>query len=194
MWTVKKYQFLAPLRRFCEETNLSERVLAQKAKMARSCFRQLLLPRGNFTIEKLADAAESLGARVTVLIAKESGFSEYCTVATAMKIAADGFDSWKIHLMNLVDEFRRTHDPKLLLLAPPTSTDRRIAALMASTVLELSNEAECEAPSWAQTRIDLERPWFVAGMESLKASALVESPTAFRQNNIYVGSNFLKRA
>jgi hypothetical protein len=37
-------------------------------------------------------------------------------------------------------------------------------------------------------------PWFVAGIENLKASALVESPVQFRRNNIFVLGNFLSRA
>jgi hypothetical protein len=40
----------------------------------------------------------------------------------------------------------------------------------------------------------LPAPWFVAGVENLKASALVESPVQFRRNNVFVLGNFLARA
>jgi hypothetical protein len=40
----------------------------------------------------------------------------------------------------------------------------------------------------------LPRPWFVAGVENLKATALVESPLPFRRNNVFVLGNFLSRA
>ena len=40
----------------------------------------------------------------------------------------------------------------------------------------------------------LATPWFVAGVENLKALALVESPTHFRKRNIFVLGNFLSRA
>jgi hypothetical protein len=40
----------------------------------------------------------------------------------------------------------------------------------------------------------LDSPWFVAGIENLKASALVESPVRFRKRNIFVLANFLERA
>jgi hypothetical protein len=36
-------------------------------------------------------------------------------------------------------------------------------------------------------------PWFVSGMESLKAIALVESPLPFRLRKIFVLENFLSR-
>jgi len=50
------------------------------------------------------------------------------------------------------------------------------------------------APDWAQKDHCLPEPWFVAEMESLKASALVESPAYYKKNNIFVLENFLKRA
>jgi hypothetical protein len=40
----------------------------------------------------------------------------------------------------------------------------------------------------------LSEPWFVSGMENLKASALLESPLPFRRNNVFVLGNFLSRA
>lgn len=42
--------------------------------------------------------------------------------------------------------------------------------------------------------LTLPEPWFVAGVENLKATALVESPLPFRRNNIFVLGNFLSRA
>ena len=49
-------------------------------------------------------------------------------------------------------------------------------------------------PKWAQSMTALNKPWFVSGMESLKASALLESPLGFRAKNIFVHENFLERA
>jgi hypothetical protein len=36
-------------------------------------------------------------------------------------------------------------------------------------------------------------PWFVSGMENLKAITLVESPLHFRRRKIFVLGNFLSR-
>jgi hypothetical protein len=39
----------------------------------------------------------------------------------------------------------------------------------------------------------LEEPWFVTGIENLKAMAIVESPVFFRRRLIFVLENFLSR-
>ena len=111
-----------------------------------------------------------------------------------MKISRDGFDSWKLHLMNFVDEFRRSADMRLVLLPPVMDFDKRLKSLLASTVSALCAEIESAPPDWVFLDHYLNRPWFVAEMESLKASALQESPYHFRCNNIFTLANFLKRA
>lgn len=96
--------------------------------------------------------------------------------------------------MNLVDEFRRTLDPRLLLLPPVRDLALELKALLASIVMSLCGEAGMNVPGWARKRHPLPTPWFVAEVESLKAMALVESPLPFRRNNIFVLDNFLQRA
>ncbi len=143
------------------------------------------------SIEHLAQVFDRY---VEVTVGGPDIFSDYSTVATAFKIELDGFDSWKTHLFDFVDEFRRTADGRLVILPPPSSFDRRITALIASTVRSLCEELEISTPRWATLRYFIATPWFVSGMNSLKASALVESPLHFRANNIFVHSNFLSRA
>ena len=87
------------------------------------------------------------------------------TQAVAYRVLNQGFESWKIHFMNFVDEFRRTLDPQLLLLAPPKELDMRLKALLASTVLSLCTESGIDAPSWARKMYYLDEPWFVSGMQ-----------------------------
>lgn len=96
--------------------------------------------------------------------------------------------------MNLVDEFRRTLDVRLIFLPPPSELDKSLSAMLSSIVLYLCDEAEIEAPTWAKKRVDLPTPWFVSETESLKAMAILESPLVFRRNNIFVLENFLERA
>ena len=115
------------------------------------------------------------------------------TVATGLNIERDGFSSWKLHLMNMVDEFRRHHDPPLFTVPPPSNIDRRIKALLASSVLYLCEESNICAPEWAKENYFLPTPWFVSGVESLKATSILESPWCFRKNNIFVLGNFLDR-
>ena len=65
---------------------------------------------------------------------------------------------------------------------------------MAATVLELSKELKLRAPLWAKKARPLQTPWFVSGIENLKATALLESPLSFRSKNVFVLNNFLDRA
>jgi hypothetical protein len=143
----------------------------------------------------LRAAAQSLDREITVLLAPQMDTSSECsTVAASLNVIRDGAGSWKVHYMNLVDEFRRTLDPRLLLLPPVRDLALELRALLASIVVSLCDEAGMNVPGWARKRHQLPAPWFVAEVESLKAMALVESPLPFRRNNIFVLDNFLQRA
>jgi hypothetical protein len=106
---------------------------------------------------------------------------------------ADGFASWPLHLFDAVDGFRRTRDPELVRSAPVEPFDPRLRALVGSTVETLCAELALEAPSWCRAVDSLDRPWFVSGVENLKATALVESPARFRRRNLFVMADFLER-
>jgi hypothetical protein len=63
---------------------------------------------GNTTVETLARGSKALDARVSILMTREEGLTDCSTVAVAMMVARDGASSWKIHFMEMVDEFRRS--------------------------------------------------------------------------------------
>lgn len=112
---------------------------------------------------------------------------------TAARICKEGKDSWRIHLFNFVDAFRCERDEAYIASPPPDDTPPKVAALVASTVESLCAEMELAAPWWCDGIPPLAEPWFVADVENLKASALVESPAHFRKRNIFVLANFLER-
>jgi hypothetical protein len=99
---------------------------------------------------------------------------------------------WFIPFMDFVDEFRRdkNHDT---LLQPLTPDNERFDALLASTIEYLCNEGKTEPPQWVYTIPGCRDPWFVSGMENLKAIAIAESPVWFRTRKIFVLENFLSR-
>ena len=99
---------------------------------------------------------------------------------------------WLIPFMEFVDDFRRTKDMKLLS-TPLSSHDRRFDALLASTAEFLCKEMGLETPEWVWGVPACDDPWFVSGLENLKAIALVESPVYFRRRKIFVLENFLER-
>ena len=58
-----------------------------------------------------------------MLLPQEPCNSDYSTYAVSLKVQHDGFDSWKIHFFNFVDEFRKSWDVRLILLPQPLSLD-----------------------------------------------------------------------
>ena len=98
-----------------------------------------------------------------------------------------------LHLMEFVDDFRRTRDA-FSVSEPFTLSDERLDALAAATGEKLCLEAGLEPPEWLESVPACRSPWFVSGLESLKAIAVVESPLPFRLRKIFVLANFLSRA
>ena len=99
---------------------------------------------------------------------------------------------WSIYLLDFVDEFRRSKNPAMIQ-ASFKGPSNRWAALLASTAEFLCQELGMEVPEWIEKVPAVKDPWFVAGLNNLKAIALVESPLAFRHRKIFVMENFLFR-
>ena len=96
-------------------------------------------------------------------------------------------------LMDFVDDFRRRRD--LAAISEPFSLEHeRFDAMAASTAERLCDEIGAPPPSWRADVPACTHPWFVSGLESLKAIAIVESPARFRVRKIFVLENFLSRA
>lgn len=187
---------MASLRLLRESRNLSQRALAKKAGIS---FRSLQLVesgRHNPRWSTLAKIGRALGVDGASLV--KGSASPYRTDETlreySLKIAQDGSESWKGHLMEFVDGFRKRPDQVLISDAPVAAVGPRVLALIGATVETLCAERGIPSPWWSKAVPVLAEPWFVAGSESLKASALVESPAQFRQRNIFVLENFLTRA
>ncbi|HEX5136533.1 MAG TPA: helix-turn-helix domain-containing protein [Planctomycetota bacterium] len=185
------------IRRARKRRRMSQRELSRRAGVS---FRgiQLLEAPGHdarlSTLEKVADALGLPAAGVRWLLDRyldEAPESAFCA---SVRILVDGFDSWKIHLFDFVDRFRADPAPALVLTPPASGLDPRLAALLASVVDTLCVEQGRDPPGWSAGVGPLPRPWFVSGVESLKASALLESPARFRRRNVFVLSNFLSRA
>src|SRR5688572_27912451 len=93
-----------------------------------------------------------------------------------------------VHLMEFLDGFRRTKDLRALL-EPFVLSEERSDALAAATGEELCLEAGLQPPEWLETVPAGRNPWFVSGLESLKAIAVVESPLPFRLRKVFVLGN-----
>lgn len=99
---------------------------------------------------------------------------------------------WKIHFYDFVDDFR--YHKNLAAVSEPFIFDNnKFDALLASTVEALCKELNLETPDWTKNVPACDAPFFVAGFESLKATAIVESPLPFRIRKIFVTNSFLQR-
>lgn len=101
-------------------------------------------------------------------------------------------------LREFLDEFYGAEDAarSRMLAAEPALTpgDERADAYYAAVAEHLALRHGLPVPPWAlaQERF-LRRPFFPAGLESLKSTLLVESPPAFRRRMIFIGADALSR-
>ena len=98
--------------------------------------------------------------------------------ATREKIEAEP-KHWRVWLMDFVDDFRYYKNAEMIAESFELSDDK-IDALLASTVEYLCDELNIEMPEWLSEAPSCDEPFFVSGIENLKATALVESPLRFR--------------
>ena len=99
---------------------------------------------------------------------------------------------WKIHLFDFVDDFRRNKNLRAIA-EPFRLTDEKTDALLAATAESLCREMNLKTPDWLREIPACRQPYFVSGVENLKATAIVESPLPFRIRKIFVLENFLER-
>lgn len=100
---------------------------------------------------------------------------------------------WKLALMDFVDDFCRRKDPKAID-KPFSRGDERIDAVLAGVIESLCDEFNLPIPAWLDGVPACKEPFFVSGLEDLKALAIVESPLRFRIRKVFVLENFLSRA
>ena len=185
------------VREIREDRHLSQRALAQQSGLSFRALQQMEGSQHNWRVSSVRKVATALGL--------PPGGLDYCldryfsipldsVQDISLRIRIDGFASWRIHFFNFVDRMRASRDSSLIEAPPVADLDPKVEALIASTVEVLCRELGIGAPSWCRGILPLAEPWFVAGVENLKATALVESPAFFRARNIFVLDNFLNRA
>lgn len=186
---------MAALKAHRQRQGLSQRALARRAGIAYKTVQLLEQGGHDARWSTLVKLARALGLpQPHVLLAGPRLGPSLTAAQAAASMRTEGEGSWKLRLFDFVDAFRRAPSRTLIAQAPPPDLSRRLLALLAATVEALCAERGLQAPWWSAGVPPLPRPWFTAGAESLKASALAESPAAFRQKNIFVLGNFLSRA
>lgn len=161
--------------------------LSKRTGLARSYLYKVIEGTSSPTLETFGKITSALGFEVE--------FRRQPLVDSVRDVSEKALDgNWKIHFFNFVDALRRSKNPELIAEPPVKTLGERERALLASITYQLCLELELDIPSWAKEKYVLKEPWFVSGIENLKAMAIVESPVSFKRNNIFVLDNFLARA
>jgi len=103
--------------------------------------------------------------------------------------------------MQLLDDYRRAVRSdgvpvaaRLFNDAPPTTGDVRVDAALAGLAEHLARHDGWTPPLWAFDESRQAKPWwFVSGVRSWHAMALVESPLAFRKRGVFLTASALDR-
>ena len=103
--------------------------------------------------------------------------------------------SLDLALRNFLDEFHR-HPRLEMLLEEPPSTGRAVDdCYLAAAADELGSGFFQRVPGWAQMPgRHLAEPWFGFQSPLGRAYALIFTPSAFRERNLFIGEDALKRA
>lgn len=98
-------------------------------------------------------------------------------------------------LRNFLDEFYREPRLQMLLEEPPFTGSRILDCYLAATADELGSSFFGEEPRWAaHPDRHLAEPHFGFSTPLGRAYALIATPSAFRERNLFIGEDALKRA
>lgn len=99
---------------------------------------------------------------------------------------------WRIPLFDFVDDFRY-HSDAAAIAEPFQRGDEQKDAVLASVIETLCDELGIAIPEWLSDVPACQVPFFMSGMENLKAISLVETPIHFRLRKVFVTENVLDR-
>ncbi|MEM7184273.1 MAG: hypothetical protein AAF518_25465 [Spirochaetota bacterium] len=114
------------------------------------------------------------------------------TIKETHKLIHQDMENWSLHLMNFVDDFRYYKDFSAVAEGFAIQ-DNKFDPLLASCVEYLCDELNLDWPEWTTDVPVCKKPFFVSGVENLKAMAVLQSPLTFRIRKIFVLENFLAR-
>jgi hypothetical protein len=116
---------------------------------------------------------------------------------SARRHAGDGEAALRLCLQ-FIDDFQETAPadrPALLRDAPPSTGDVRWDAFLAALAEHLAYHGALPIPRWVDRKSRfLKQWWFPTDLPSVMASALAESPAAFRRRGIFVTEDLFARA
>jgi len=185
------------LKQVRDSQGVSQRRLAQRAGVSFRALQMIEAGQTDPRLSSLVKISSALGipsSAIPAELGRVIAEDPDSIVSVSRRLCAESDASWKLWLFEFVDAFRRCPSENLVASPPVLETSDPIRCLLASTVETLCGERSIPVPWWCGGVGPLASPWFVANVENLKATALVESPAQFRKRNIFVLGNFLVRA
>ena len=109
--------------------------------------------------------------------------------------ARNGSQRFDPAVLEFLDVFYANPASRIEAIAErPCELDATRDAYLSALGEHLARKFGLPSPAWTdQHGFDLRRPFFAGGLESLKATLLVESPTAFRRRLIFISKDALSR-
>jgi transcriptional regulator with XRE-family HTH domain len=194
--------FWEKARHLREERGLSQAAVARRMGTSQSWVARMESGAVDAGLRSVRRYLAAIGARLDVQPAPEaeSGFRPM-TLADVARAArrhiADGETVLRLCLQ-FIDDYRET-DPAsragLLHAIPPSTGDVRWDAFVAAMAEHLAYHGGLPIPGWVDRNGRfLEQWWFPTDLPSVMASALAESPAAFRRRGIFVTEDLFARA
>lgn len=131
-------------------------------------------------------------------------FDTGAAAAVARELLAEDPDNltavWRHSILQLLDDYegarrRDERAPELFSPEPPSTGNNRVDSALAALTEYLARRDDWEAPDWVTDPARYAEPWwFVAGLRSLEATAVQESPLSFRKRGIFITARALSRA
>jgi hypothetical protein len=117
------------------------------------------------------------------------------TLHEVSRRALSGVQAFDTAILEFLDFFYSNPAMRPASLAGrPEKLDAVRDAYVSAVAEHLAHRYGLPVPAWADRHgFDLTRPYFAGGLESLKATLLVESPTAFRRRMLFVSKDALDR-
>lgn len=177
-----------------QNRHYSQRSLAKEAGISYKTL-QLIEAGSDTRVSTLSKIAVALGYPKKVFKEQISHFFQIPqgSIFMASWRVVEEKQDWQMALFDFVDALRRTENRELIEKTPHENLSESLKAVFAASVETLCDELGWIPPKWCTTVDSLAQPYFVSGIENLKASALVESPVHFRKRGVFVLKNFLSR-
>ncbi len=119
------------------------------------------------------------------------------SIAEIARRVADGSQLFDFAVREFLDGWQTMDEAtkRDAVFAEPCNVNRVQDAYLAALAEYLAQMDLMPVPDWSErAERFLEAPFFAGGLQSLKATLIVESPAAFRRRLIFISANALSRA